>query len=86
MKIGVFGGTFDPVHQGHIALVETAMKELSLDMLYVMPNGNPPHKDRETDKLNRLEMVKAAYEAVGMRVVFERRKGEWFALVLKHKA
>ena len=35
---------------------------------------------------NRLEMVKAAYEAVGMRVVFERRKGEWFALVLKHKA
>ena len=33
---------------------------------------------------NRLEMVKTAYEAVGMRVVFERRKGEWFALVLKH--
>lgn len=61
MKIGVFGGTFDPVHQGHIALVETAMKELSLDMLYVMPNGNPPHKDRETDKLNRLEMVKIAF-------------------------
>ena len=35
---------------------------------------------------SRLEMVKAAYEAVGMQVVFERRKGEWFALVLKHKA
>lgn len=34
---------------------------------------------------SRLEMVKAAYEAVGMKVVFERRKGEWFALVLKHK-
>ena len=34
---------------------------------------------------SRLEMVKAAYEAVGMQVVFERRKGEWFALVLKHK-
>ena len=33
---------------------------------------------------SRLEMVKAAYEAVGMQVVFERRKGEWFALVLKH--
>jgi hypothetical protein len=30
-------------------------------------------------------MVKAAYEAVGMEVVFEKRKGEWFALVLKHK-
>lgn len=35
---------------------------------------------------SRLEMVKAAYEAVGMQVVFERRKGEWFALVLKHHA
>ncbi len=35
---------------------------------------------------NRLEMVKAAYEAVEMTVVFERRKGEWFALVLKHSA
>ncbi len=35
---------------------------------------------------SRLEMVKAAYEAVGMQVVLERRKGEWFALVLKHKA
>ena len=33
---------------------------------------------------SRLEMVKAAYQAVGMNVVFERRKGEWFALVLKH--
>ncbi len=35
---------------------------------------------------SRLEMVKAAYEAVGMQVVYERRKGEWFALVLRHKA
>ncbi|MBQ2769557.1 MAG: 50S ribosomal protein L11 methyltransferase [Clostridia bacterium] len=35
---------------------------------------------------SRLEMVKAAYEAVGMQVVLERRKGEWFALVLKHGA
>ena len=33
---------------------------------------------------SRLEMVKAAYEAVGMQVVFEKRKGEWFALVLRH--
>ena len=34
---------------------------------------------------SRLEMVKEAYNAVGMQVVFEKRKGEWFALVLKHK-
>ena len=35
---------------------------------------------------SRLAMVKEAYEAVGMQVIFEKRKGEWFALVLKHKA
>lgn len=35
---------------------------------------------------SRLEMVKAAYEEVGMQVIVEKRKGEWFALVLKHKA
>ena len=35
---------------------------------------------------SRLEMVKTAYEAVGMQVALERRKGEWFALVLKHQA
>ncbi|MBQ2701632.1 MAG: 50S ribosomal protein L11 methyltransferase, partial [Clostridia bacterium] len=34
---------------------------------------------------SRLEMVKAAYEEVGMKVITEKRKGEWFALVLKHK-
>jgi ribosomal protein L11 methylase PrmA len=34
---------------------------------------------------SRLEMVKTAYEGVGMKVVYEKRKGEWFALVLKHK-
>ena len=34
---------------------------------------------------SRLEMVKTAYEQVGMKVVFEKRKGEWFALVLKHR-
>jgi ribosomal protein L11 methyltransferase len=35
---------------------------------------------------SRLQMVKTAYEEVGMQVVLEKRKGEWFALVLKHKA
>ncbi len=61
MKIGVFGGTFDPVHQGHVALCETALKELGLDLLYIMPNGNPPHKEDRTDAIHRLEMVKIAF-------------------------
>ena len=61
MKIGIFGGTFDPVHQGHIELVKAAMAQLSLDFIYVLPNGNPPHKDRDTKKIHRLEMVRIAF-------------------------
>ena len=61
MKIGVFGGTFDPVHQGHIELCKTAIEELDLDLLYVMPNGNPPHKEERTDAKDRLKMVEIAF-------------------------
>ena len=61
MKIGVFGGTFDPVHQGHIELCKTAIRELELECLYVMPNGNPPHKDGRTDASHRLAMVELAF-------------------------
>ena len=64
MKIGVFGGTFDPVHQGHIELCKTAIQELNLDTLYVMPNGNPPHKEKEWDKKHRLTMVELAFSNI----------------------
>ena len=57
MKIGVFGGTFDPVHSGHVEFVKTAIAELSLDLVYVMPNGNPPHKEERTDGYDRLKIV-----------------------------
>ncbi len=69
MKIGVFGGTFDPVHQGHVELCKTALSKLSLDMVYVMPNGNPPHKDGKTDASHRLEMVKIAFQNISGVVV-----------------
>lgn len=61
MKIGVFGGTFDPVHSGHVDFVKTAIAELSLDLVYVMPNGNPPHKEERTDGYDRLKMVEIAF-------------------------
>ncbi len=62
IKVGILGGTFDPIHYGHIALAETALSQYGLDRVLVMTGGNPPHKrDREiTDARVRHEMVRLA--------------------------
>lgn len=62
MKIGVLGGTFDPVHNGHIFMAQHCMDNLALDRIMFLPNGNPPHKkDRDiTDKLHRYNMLDLA--------------------------
>ena len=63
MKIGIMGGTFDPIHNGHLMLGEYAYQQFSLDQIWFMPNGNPPHKASETiesQTRNRVEMVKMA--------------------------
>ena len=43
-KVGILGGTFDPIHTGHLILAETAFESFRLDYVLIMPNGNPPHK------------------------------------------
>jgi nicotinate-nucleotide adenylyltransferase len=43
-RIGVFGGTFDPPHLGHVALAECAREQLDLDRVLFVPAGDPPHK------------------------------------------
>ena len=61
MKIGIMGGTFDPIHNGHLMLGETAYHQYQLDKVWFMPNGNPPHKKQiGTDAMTRMEMVKLA--------------------------
>ena len=62
MKIGLFGGTFDPIHIGHMILMENVINNLNLDKIYVLPNSNPPHKlENKKTALNlRLKMVKEA--------------------------
>ena len=63
MKIGIMGGTFDPIHNGHLMLGEYAKDLFELDEVWFMPNGNPPHKDNdaiETQTAHRVEMVRLA--------------------------
>ena len=67
MKIGIMGGTFDPVHIGHLLLGEFAYEEFGLDEIWFMPTGNPPHKKTEyTEEAlhHRIEMVKLAVSDV----------------------
>lgn len=61
-RIGLFGGTFDPPHKGHIELSEAALKEFCLDKIIFIPAGNPPHKTNKkiTDKHHRYEMIRLA--------------------------
>ncbi len=66
MRIGIFGGSFDPVHNEHIQLAKKAVEELQLDKLFIMPAGVPPHKKgkRITPASVRLELCKRAFEGV----------------------
>lgn len=61
-KIGIMGGTFDPIHNGHLVLAEQVRSNLALDSVYFVPSGQPPHKSGKviTDKKNRLKMVELA--------------------------
>lgn len=62
-KIGLFGGTFDPIHNGHIHIARAFADELALDMIVFLPAGNPYHKKEEqtrTDARHRLAMTELA--------------------------
>ncbi|TMH98060.1 MAG: nicotinate (nicotinamide) nucleotide adenylyltransferase, partial [Betaproteobacteria bacterium] len=45
MKVGILGGTFDPVHNAHLAMARAAMRELDLDKLLWMPTGAPRYRN-----------------------------------------
>ncbi|KJH70586.1 nicotinate (nicotinamide) nucleotide adenylyltransferase [Aliterella atlantica] len=59
-RIGVFGGTFDPVHWGHLLAAETAFSQLSLDKVIWLPTCDPPYKQAAGQFKERLEMVRLA--------------------------
>ena len=62
MRVGVFGGTFDPVHYGHLLLAETCREQCRLDRVLFLPASIPPHKQtwRLTPAERRVEMLRLA--------------------------
>lgn len=67
MKIGIMGGTFDPIHIGHLLLAQFAYEECGLDEIWFLPNGNPPHKQTKEGQdalAHRVEMIRQAINDV----------------------
>ena len=63
LRVGIFGGTFSPVHNGHIASAKAFMEQMKLDYLYVIPTCMPPHKQigPSDDPIHRMKMCELAF-------------------------
>lgn len=64
-KTGIFGGTFNPIHNGHLIVAESVREQFGLDRVLFMPSGQPPHKRNSEvlDPERRFEMVRLAVES-----------------------
>ncbi|HEX5444475.1 MAG TPA: nicotinate-nucleotide adenylyltransferase [Pirellulales bacterium] len=74
MRLGIFGGTFDPVHFGHLLLAEYCREACRLDAVWFTPAAQPPHKQRGdlTNPRRRVEMLQLAIGGQGAFAVCER--------------
>lgn len=63
MRLGIFGGSFDPIHVGHLIIAEFAKEFMDLDRVIFIPVGNPSHRDNDlAEAADRYNMIKLAIE------------------------
>ena len=85
MRIGIFGGTFSPVHNGHVSAAKSFMEQMWLDILFIIPTGNTPHKDMSdgATSYDRLRMCEAAFSGIDGVIVSDmeiRREGKSYTV------
>jgi nicotinate-nucleotide adenylyltransferase len=85
MRLGLFGGTFDPVHFGHLLLAERCREECQLDQVWFVPAGNPPHKQGEpvspgTQRAEMLEFAIAGHPQFHVNRMELNRAGRSFTI------
>ena len=66
LRVGIYGGTFAPIHNGHVEAAKAFMEQMKLDYLFIIPAHLPPHKkiDESDDPIYRLRMCELAFEGV----------------------
>ena len=84
-RIGIYGGTFSPVHNGHVAAAKAFMEQMWLDVLFIVPAGTPPHKTVSggVTALDRFKMCELAFgdtEGVIVSDVELRRPGKSYTV------
>ena len=85
MKIGILGGTFNPVHIGHLILAEEVREKLGLDKIIFVPTALPPHKDnvniaQASDRLAMLKLAVKANKFLGVSDVEIKRQGRSYTI------
>lgn len=85
MRIGILGGTFDPIHFGHLRLAEEVGEEIGLDRVHLIPAALPPHKDRKpvSPFQHRMAMTRIAVEGTPRLEALDlegRRQGRSYSI------
>ena len=88
MRIGIFGGTFDPVHMGHLILAEQCRAQANLDEVWFVPSSQPPHKPtsatRFEQRCDMVELAIAGHPAFRLdRIEKERSEPSFTAVTLE---
>ena len=85
LRIGMYGGAFAPIHIGHVEAAKAFMRQMWLDVLFVVPTGQSPHKemDKSASDADRLQMCRLAFEGIEGIIVSDieiKREGKSYTV------
>ncbi len=85
LRVGIYGGAFAPIHNGHVAAARAFIEQMWLDVLFIIPTGLSPHKvmDRSATAEERMEMCRIAFRGVEGIIISDieiKREGESYSI------
>ncbi len=85
LRVGIYGGAFAPIHNGHVAAAKEFMKGMWLDVLFIIPTGTSPHKNMDqsitdADRLKMCELAFADTEGIIVSDIEIRRQGKSYTV------